>query len=251
MFSEIFVLFKCATVFFSFVALALVILIMAMCFVNNRKRKVLREEFRAKKIIGFYHPFTNACGGGEKVLFLALKAIEEIAEKYNAKVVVYTVEDASAEEIIQKAADRFNFNLRLEFQLIRIKKRYFTDQHSVVKLSLLNQAIGNIVSVIEAVNTCPPDIFVDTIGVGFGYPFVKLLSPLTKVVSYTHYPFIQTDMIHSELPRYKLHYYNMMLWLYKTVGYAADVIMANSSWTQNHCKSLWSNTDRIEKVYPP
>lgn len=232
-------------------SLAILVAVMWMCFVNSRKRNVLREEFGVKKIIGFYHPFTNACGGGEKVLFLALKAITDIARRANAKVVVYTVEDQDAREIVKKAASRFNFKLDLEFQLVRITKRYFTDQHSVIKLSLLNQAIGNIVSVIEAISTCPPDIFVDTIGVGFGYPFVKLLCPFTKVVSYTHYPFIQTDMIHEELPRYKFHYYNVMLWLYKTVGFAADVIMANSSWTQNHCKSLWRNTERIEKVYPP
>ena len=205
-----------------------------MRFVNKKKRNTLKQEFNCSKIIGFYHPFTNACGGGEKVLFLALKAITELARSTNSKVIVYTVENEDAHEIVAKAAKRFNFKLDLEFQLVRLTKRYFLDQHSVVKLSLVNQAIGNIISVIEAITICPPDIFVDTIGAGFGYPFVKLLSPCTKVVSYTHYPFIQTDMITATLPRYKFHYYNLMLTLYKTVGFAADIIMANSSWTHNH-----------------
>ncbi|CAI2367033.1 unnamed protein product [Moneuplotes crassus] len=251
MISDLYILFKLVTVFFSFVSVCLILTGMFLCFTNFRKRILMNQVFESKKIIGFYHPYTNACGGGEKVLFLALKAISVMAKRTKSKIVIYTVEDQDAEEIVQRAAERFNFKVDFEFKLVRITRRYFTDQHSVVKLSLLNQAIGNIVSVIEAITTCPPDIFVDTIGVGFGYPFVKLFSPSTKVVSYTHYPFIQKDMISPELPRYKFFYYNLMLWLYKTVGYSADVIMANSTWTQKHCKSLWGDTDKIKRVYPP
>ncbi|CAI2368264.1 unnamed protein product [Moneuplotes crassus] len=251
MIDQIYLLAELTIAFCSVFSLCLIACIIFLCFVNNRKRNVLKQDFSCDKIIGFYHPFTNSCGGGEKVLFLALKAISEIAARTKSKVIVYTVEEQDAREIVQKAAARFNFRVDFEFQLVRITRRYFTDQHSVIKLSLLSQAIGNIVSVIEAINTCPPDIFVDTIGVGFGYPFVKLLCPFTKIVSYTHYPSIQTDMIDTHLPRYKFYYYNMMLWLYKTVGFAADVIMTNSSWTQNHCKSLWTNSDRIQRVYPP
>ena len=40
----------------------------------------------------------------------------------------------------------------------------------------------------------PCDIFIDTVGVGFAFPVVKVLFGV-KVVSYTHYPTISTDML--------------------------------------------------------
>ena len=38
-------------------------------------RKEVQHSSEATKIIGFFHPFCDAMGGGEKVLFQALKAI--------------------------------------------------------------------------------------------------------------------------------------------------------------------------------
>ena len=212
---------------------------MIIRWVNYRKREVIRKSTGAENIIAFYHPFTNACGGGEKVFFLALSSIADIIRETNCKVVVYTVEELDADQIIRKAQSMFNFKLRVNIQLIRIKKRYFTDQSSMVKLSLLSQALGNIVSVVEALTAYPPDIFIDTIGVGFSYPFVKILCPSVKLISYTHYPFIQEDMLGRARTLFKKYYYNTMLILYKCVGQFADLILANSTWTNNHLCRLW------------
>lgn len=61
-------------------------------------------------------------------------------------------------------------------------------------LTLLRQAIAFNSVAIEAMNTLPCDIFVDTVGVGFAYPLVKVLfNP--RVISYTHYPTISSDML--------------------------------------------------------
>ena len=46
----------------------------------------------------------------------------------------------------------------------------------------------------EAVSKWPADLVIDTIGVGFSYPLVKLIFGL-PIVSYTHYPTISTDML--------------------------------------------------------
>lgn len=40
----------------------------------------------------------------------------------------------------------------------------------------------------------PCDIFVDTMGVGFGYPILKLFFPC-KVFAYVHYPIVSSDML--------------------------------------------------------
>ena len=46
----------------------------------------------------------------------------------------------------------------------------------------------------EALNTAPCDMFIDTVGVGFAYPLVSLFYG-RRVISYTHYPTIQSDML--------------------------------------------------------
>jgi alpha-1,2-mannosyltransferase len=50
------------------------------------------------------------------------------------------------------------------------------------------------VTCFEALTAFPCDVFVDTVGVGFAYPMIKLVFGV-KVVSYTHYPTISTDML--------------------------------------------------------
>jgi len=42
----------------------------------------------------------------------------------------------------------------------------------------------------------PCDIFIDTMGVGFAYPIVKILFPV-YLYSYTHYPIVSSDMIET------------------------------------------------------
>ena len=44
----------------------------------------------------------------------------------------------------------------------------------------------------EALRLMPCDIFVDTMGVGFAYPFVKLFFG-PKIYSYTHYPLVRYE----------------------------------------------------------
>lgn len=47
---------------------------------------------------------------------------------------------------------------------------------------------------LEAISKFVPDVFCDTTGHAFTYPVVKLLTG-SKVLSYTHFPTISTDML--------------------------------------------------------
>jgi alpha-1,2-mannosyltransferase len=112
------------------------------------------------------------------------------------------------------------------------------------------------------------DIFIDTMGYAFTLPLFKLLGGC-KVGCYVHYPTISTDMLDRvsnrtesfnnpsvvakspALSSLKLAYYRMFAKLYSRVGRSSDAVMVNSSWTENHIKSLWRIPDRIFKVYPP
>lgn len=69
--------------------------------------------------------------------------------------------------------------------LLFISYRHFT---------ILFQSLGSMIVAFDALHHCVPDIFCDTTGHAFTYPVVKLLTG-SKVISYTHYPTISTDML--------------------------------------------------------
>ena len=104
-------------------------------------------------------------------------------------------------------------------------------------------------------------------GFGWIYPTAKLICPDLKIMSYSHYPFISSDMIRKVeqgIPDFnndaaisssrvktkvKALYYRLILLLYRFVGRFADLVMANSTWTYNHFADLWSsNAAAIRKL---
>ena len=133
-------------------------------------------------------------------------------------------------------------------------------------VTILLQNIGSMIVGFEALFKCPPDVLVDTSGASFIYPLFNLLSA-SKVVSYTHYPTVSTDMLNLVagnvanynnrafiarnplLSKLKLYYYTAFAFIYKMTGKCADVIMANSSWTRNHLVDIWNTS--VTTVYPP
>jgi hypothetical protein len=56
------------------------------------------------------------------------------------------------------------------------------------------QACASISAAFEALTLCPCNIFIDTMGIGYAYPFVKLFFGV-KIYSYTHYPLVSYDMM--------------------------------------------------------
>lgn len=63
-----------------------------------------------KKAMGFFHPYTNDGGGGERVLWCAVKAIQE--ESPDLDCVIYTGDhDASPKSLSARALDRFGVKL--------------------------------------------------------------------------------------------------------------------------------------------
>ena len=71
---------------------------------------VLRGRASKKNAVGFFHPYTNDGGGGERVLWCAVKAIQE--EKPDLDCIIYTGDhDASPNSLMARAADRFGIQL--------------------------------------------------------------------------------------------------------------------------------------------
>lgn len=210
-----------------------------------------------RMIIGFFHPYCNAGGGGERVLWTAIACLQR--EERDAVCVVYTgdVVSVSKEDMIDKVQARFGIELDSEMLLfVPLRRRYLVEDSTWPRFTLLGQSLGSVVLAYEAVsNGLIPDIWIDTMGYAFTYPLVRYLCK-TPIASYTHYPTISTDMLRrvqsreaghtntssvaksSVLTYMKLLYYYIFSELYSMCLHQADVVMVNSTWTRNHIDHL-------------
>merc|ERR1712046_402815 len=128
---------------------------------------------------------------------------------------------------------------------------------------MVGQAIGSMLyAFFICINGFIPDVAIDTMGIPFAYPLLKLIFGC-KVIAYIHYPTISTDMLkmvkerkesynnNSTLSKsrfrsvLKLIYYHIFASCYSLCGFMTDVVMCNSSWTKNHIESLWHLKFRI------
>lgn len=175
-------------------------------------------EFKKRNILyGFFHPYSNAGGGGERVLWAAVKATLE--QNPQNTCVIYTGFDTkqSPTEIDQdgeslnkpKVADpssilrtvslRFGLNFDIKrVVFIYVPKRHLVDPLTWPRATLIGQAFGSSVLAYEAVSRLLPDVFVDTMGYPFAYPLVNQVTD-APIAAYVHYPVISTDMLSAML----------------------------------------------------
>jgi len=231
------------------------------------------DEMR-DQIFGFFHPFCNAGGGGERVLFAAIQATQQ--RYLNALCIIYTGDhDATRDVILANVRRRFNIDLNpARVQFLYLTTREWILASKWPRFTLLGQSLGSLILGWDAFNMLVPDIFVDTMGHAFILALCKWLFPDVPTGAYVHFPTISTDMLNSlhadqghglnagtgkgTRGKVKQLYWEYFAKLYSWVGGSVDVVMTNSSWTQNHISSLWSKsrTQRKKKhhiavVYPP
>ena len=97
----------------------------------------------------------------------------------------------------QKVKDRFGINIseeNLHFVNLDIDLTNSLEPKNYPTFTLFWQALAFIRISVHAIVVQPCDVFVDTMGVGFGYPFISIMFGV-KVYSYTHYPIVSEDMI--------------------------------------------------------
>lgn len=66
--------------------------------------------------------------------------------------------------------------------------------------------------------------------------------------SYNNNERIATNSVVSSA---KLEYYKFYAAWYNFVGSFSDLVLVNSTWTQNHILKLWPVIDRLKLVFPP
>jgi alpha-1,2-mannosyltransferase len=134
------------------------------------------------------------------------------------------------------------------------------------RLTLVLQSLGSIVVALEAVLLLRPDVVFETVGFAFTYPVFRLFG--SKVICYTHYPTISSDMLtlvenrtisfnnakivanSALLTRVKLAYYWVFGCFYMLAGKCASRVMVNSTWTFDHIRRIW-RVGNLDIVYPP
>jgi len=219
--------------------------------------------------VAFFHPYCNAGGGGERVLWCAVQAIQK---RYpNSHCIVYTGDSASPEEIRNKVRKHFNMSVPEDsVKFVFLKKRHWVEAVKYPFFTLLGQSVGSVLLGLEALTSYVPDIYLDTMGYAFTLPIFRYLGGC-KVGCYVHYPTISTDMLsvvrdrtaaHNNrsfiskspaLSYLKMVYYKLFAFLYGSVGRCSHLTMVNSSWTKGHITSIWgeSKTQPINLIYPP
>ncbi|KAI1506660.1 hypothetical protein F5X99DRAFT_404019 [Biscogniauxia marginata] len=228
-------------------------------------------------IVGFFHPFCNAGGGGERVLWAAVRATQRRWPK--AKIVVYTGDhDVSKDKMLLRVKSTFSIDIHPPtIHFLYLSTRHWVLSSTWPHMTLLGQSLGSLVMGWDAFSLLVPDILVDTMGYAFTLGLSKALFPNLPTAAYVHYPTISTDMLDSLDPStpvgsqgvnagkgvglkgaVKKQYWKLFAAIYSKMGASVDVVMTNSSWTQAHVQSLWGpqrqqrgRTNPIAVVYPP
>lgn len=233
----------------------------------------LRRKYRTDKLknlssklkVGIFHPYCNAGGGGEKVLWVAVQALQKKYPK--AEFFIYTGDvEVTPIEILDKVKNRLNVNLEKEVKFIYLHRRKWVEANMYPYFTLLGQALGSIFLGFEALNQLNPDIFIETTGFTFVIPIFKYIGGC-KTGCYIHYPIITADMLKRVSSRQamynnrsiiarspiltmaKLIYYHIFAWAYSAAGQGSDINIVNSTFTMEHLNTLWNRP--IHLVYPP
>ncbi|KAL4808507.1 hypothetical protein BDV18DRAFT_135147 [Aspergillus unguis] len=207
-------------------------------------------------IIGFFHPFCNAGGGGERVLWEAVRATQRRWPK--AVCAIYTGDlDVTKTAMLERVQTRFNIQLHAPtVELLYLTTRKYVQSSMYPYMTLLGQSLGSLIVGYDAFTLLVPDVFIDTMGYAFAVAFCKLLFPSTPTGAYVHYPTISTDMLQSlddttglkgvnagagtGLKGFlKRKYWLAFARIYGWVGSHVDAVMCNSSWTSAHVRYIW------------
>ncbi|EMD39617.1 glycosyltransferase family 4 protein [Gelatoporia subvermispora B] len=232
---------------------------------KSRKAALLKElglSDAQTRIVGFFHPYCNAGGGGERVLWTAVAILQRTEP--NLVSVVYSGDvDATKDQIIAKVKARFAIDLSPHsLHFVFLRSRHLVEDSTWKRFTLLGQSLGSMYLAWEAMSKLIPDLFIDTMGYAFTFQVVSWLGN-SPIGAYVHYPTISTDMLErvksrkkwhtnsdaisssSILSKGKLLYYRLFMYYYAHSLRTARFLMVNSSWTKNHIDSILQYADPL------
>jgi alpha-1,2-mannosyltransferase len=233
---------------------------------------VLVSNVAAKAHDVYLRYSSNAGGGGERVLWAAVRATQKRWPK--AICVVYSGDhDIDRPAMIERVNDRFGITLHAPtLVLLYLSTRHLVLASTYPRFTLLGQSLGSLALAYDAFSLLVPDIFIDTMGYAFTLAFCHYLFPAIPTAAYVHYPTISTDMLESLNDKNserglnagagmgwkgqtKKLYWRLFAQLYGWIGSRIDLVICNSTWTQGHISALWkpsgSTTSFAAVIWPP
>ncbi|ODV81944.1 glycosyltransferase family 4 protein [Suhomyces tanzawaensis NRRL Y-17324] len=241
-------------------------------FLTEMRRRDVNDPNR-RILYGFFHPYANNGGGGERVLWQAVKATL-VADQKNIAVIYTTNTDAEPLDILKKAEEKFQItdldSRRVLFVYLR-RFGHLIDGQYWKRLTMVGQLWGAALLALEAMFELSPDVWIDTIGLPGSYiPALWILK--VPILAYVHYPIIQNDMFNKLKFKHlkdiigarsvgdvkdaaKLIYWSALYYFYTYLGSLVDIVLTNGTWTYNHLESIFVLNrgigNKMEILYPP
>ncbi|KAJ7717579.1 mannosyltransferase [Mycena metata] len=227
--------------------LPLSVILLCISYLRTRsahQRKLVLDALAlppSTRTFAFFHPYCNAGGGGERVLWTAIAYIQRTHP--DVLCVVYTGDImATKTSILEKVQSRFSITLSpATLHFVFLTRRILVEDSSYPHFTLIGQSLGSVGLVAEALSRFVPHAYIDTMGYAFTLPVVRLLG--IPAGAYVHYPTVSPPMISRVNRPAKLVYYHAFMLLYALALRRASVIMVNSSWTKKHVDAVLA--------YPP
>ena len=99
------------------------VLLLAFIIVRVMASRVKAGQDKSEVSVGFFHPYCNDGGGGERVLWCAVRAVQ--VRYPAARILIYTGDtEAAPDMILAKARDRFNMQIPdTNLQFVYLHKR--------------------------------------------------------------------------------------------------------------------------------
>ncbi|KAF8510347.1 mannosyltransferase [Hysterangium stoloniferum] len=208
-----------------------------------------------KRFIGFFHPYCNAGGGGERVLWTAVAFVQR-TEPHAISVIYSGDKGVTKHDIIDKVKARFDIALDPRtLHFVFLEYRNLVEDSTWPRFTLIGQSIGSMYLGWEAMSKFTPDIFIDTMGYAFTFYLIRPLVGI-PIGAYVHYPVITMEMMRRVRSRQAWHtnsntvssswvlskgkqiYYNIFMFYYSRALFNASFIMVNSTWTKEHLDAV-------------
>lgn len=147
-------------------------------------------------MVGFFHPFCAGGGGGERVLWRAVRTLARLSNDLNRPlhVLIYTGDGGmSPEDILSGVTRQFDISIdpaALPVSFVYVRGRRLLDASRYPVLTMLAQSLASMVLAVEALFRATPDVFVDTTGFAFSFPIAWVAG--CSIGAYVHYPTIST-----------------------------------------------------------
>ena len=133
------------------VAVGVAAALLVLPLILLRLRVLLRR--RRPRTLGVLHPYCNDGGGGERVLWVAIRELlaRGVVDAARWRVVVYTGDAVGPAEIRAHAASRFGVDVPAEVEFVYLACRGAIEARRYPVATLLGQAFGSLVVAAEAI----------------------------------------------------------------------------------------------------